>query len=112
MRSVVHHVAGPEQPYPTLRFSDRIYVDLPNHNPFKNAGRLYDGQHDGLADAASLIDTAAPFVDDQTGNRVLNLTDGSEAIITSNTTTEVFGALADGVDNDWDIGDEYEIIET
>lgn len=34
MRSAVHHVAGPEQDYPTYRFSGRIFNEKPKHNPF------------------------------------------------------------------------------
>jgi hypothetical protein len=35
MRSAAHHVAGPEQDYPTYRFSGRVFVEKPKHNPFK-----------------------------------------------------------------------------
>ena len=35
MRSATHHIAGPEQDYPVYRFSQRIFVEKPKHNPFK-----------------------------------------------------------------------------
>lgn len=35
MRSAVHHIAGPEQDYPTYRFSGRIFLERPKHNPFE-----------------------------------------------------------------------------
>lgn len=33
--SAVHHIAGQEQDYPTYRFSGRVFVERPKHNPFK-----------------------------------------------------------------------------
>lgn len=35
MRSAVFHIAGEEPPYPVYPFSQRIFVERPNHNPFK-----------------------------------------------------------------------------
>ncbi len=32
--SVVHHVAGSEQPYPVYQFSNRAFVERKGHNPF------------------------------------------------------------------------------
>jgi hypothetical protein len=34
LRSAVHHIAGPEQSYPTYRFSGRVFLEKPKHNPF------------------------------------------------------------------------------
>lgn len=34
MRSAVHHIAGQEQNYPVQKFSGRVFVERPNHNPF------------------------------------------------------------------------------
>lgn len=34
--SAVHHVAGVEKDYPTYRFSGRVFVERPKHNPFKD----------------------------------------------------------------------------
>ena len=34
MRSAVHHIAGQEQPYPVHQFSNRVFVERANHNPF------------------------------------------------------------------------------
>ena len=35
MRSAVQHIAGQESSYPTYRFSGKIFVERPQHNPFK-----------------------------------------------------------------------------
>lgn len=35
MRSASFHVAGEEPPYPVYPFSRRVFVEKPNHNPFK-----------------------------------------------------------------------------
>lgn len=43
---------------------------------------------------------------------VKNTTDGSEATITSATENTVVGTLSGGTDDDWDVGDEYEIYLT
>lgn len=34
MRSAVHNIAGQEPPYPVHQFSNRVFVERPNHNPF------------------------------------------------------------------------------
>lgn len=34
MRSAVHHIAGPEVDYPVYKFSQRYFVERPQHNPF------------------------------------------------------------------------------
>ena len=44
--------------------------------------------------------------------QVFNSTDGSSAIITDNDATTVTATLTGGTDNDWDIGDTYEINTT
>lgn len=36
-RSIVHAIAGPEQPYPVYQFSNRVFPERPNLNPFKNS---------------------------------------------------------------------------
>lgn len=41
MRSAVYHLAGSEQSYPTYKFSGRVFVERPRHNPF--AGITVDG---------------------------------------------------------------------
>ena len=35
MRSATYHIAGREPDYPTYRFSGRVFVERPKHNPFK-----------------------------------------------------------------------------
>jgi len=36
MKNLVFAVAGPEKDYPTYRFSGKVFVEKPKHNPFKN----------------------------------------------------------------------------
>lgn len=36
LRSAVHHIAGTEQSYPVYKFSNRVFVEKPNSNPFAN----------------------------------------------------------------------------
>ena len=68
------------------------------------------GAHDGANNAAILTDTSAPFIPSRyIGHIVRNLTDGSRGTITANTSTTITGGLGGGTDNDWDIGDVYEI---
>lgn len=35
IRSAVHHISGPEQPYPVYQFSNRVFVERKGHNPFE-----------------------------------------------------------------------------
>lgn len=64
----------------------------------------------GAGDAAVLTVATARFVADALiGGTVYNITDGSSGVITDNTETVVTATLADGTDDDWDIGDEYVI---
>jgi len=74
---------------------------------------VYDvGEHDGLDNAGALTDsTEAWETNELAGKTVKNLTDGSEVTVVSNTATVVSGTLAGGTDNDWDIGDEYQIVD-
>jgi len=46
------------------------------------------------------------------GALVKNTTDGSEGTITARTEDTVTATLAGGTDNDWDVGDSYEIYNT
>lgn len=74
------------------------------------------GTHDGAANSAFLQDTNVgatgkpwPIPDGFKGLTVFNTTDGSQATVTSNDDTQVFGQLGGGTDDDWDAGDAYEI---
>jgi len=68
------------------------------------------GDHDGGADAAVLTDSTQNFTTDQWVDYwIKNITDGSVALITANTATTVTGILYGGTDNDWDVGDDYQI---
>ena len=68
------------------------------------------GTDDGAGTLAYMTDTGEAFtVDEFVGWTIYNITDGSSAIITSNTATLVCGTLSGGTDNDWDTGDLYVI---
>lgn len=71
---------------------------------------LVAGTHDGAADAAVLTDSGETWTTDEwVGYTIKNITDGSQALITANTSTTITGVLYGGTDNDWDIGDTYHI---
>jgi len=36
IRNLVFAIAGPERDYPTYTFSNKVFVEKPTHNPFKN----------------------------------------------------------------------------
>lgn len=36
-RSIVHAIAGPERPFPVYQFSNRVFPEKPNLNPFVNS---------------------------------------------------------------------------
>lgn len=36
-RSVVHAIDGPERPFPVYQFSNRVFPEKPNHNPYRNS---------------------------------------------------------------------------
>lgn len=66
------------------------------------------GADDGAGTLAYMTDSGESFtVDEFVGWTIYNVTDGSSAVITSNTATLVYGTLIGGTDNDWDTGDKY-----
>ena len=72
------------------------------------------GTHKRGNNSASLIDPKADFKSCgvQVGVLIRNTTDGSEGLTTSVEEDEIEVTLAGGTDNDWDVGDEYEIYLT
>lgn len=76
----------------------------------------YSGTHDGENNASALSDSGASFAStDSTWNPgalVMNITDGSEGILTAMTAQTATCELSGGTDNDWDTGDEYQIWRT
>lgn len=70
------------------------------------------GTHTGSNDAAVLTDSTKSWtVDEWVGYRVNNTTDGSYAVITSNTSDTITGTLVGGTGNDWDASDAYLIVD-
>jgi hypothetical protein len=51
------------------------------------------------------------MTNEHVGSYVYNLTDGSRALITANTSNTVTGTLSGGSENDWDTTDVYRIIQ-
>lgn len=72
---------------------------------------LDSGTDDTSVAAAFLTDTTKTWTIDQyVGFTILNVTDGSSAVITGNTATTVIGVLAGGIANVWNSGDAYTIV--
>lgn len=68
------------------------------------------GTHTGGADAAVLTDSSQSWTTDEwVGYTIKNVTDGSQALITANTTTTITGILYGGTEDDWDASDAYNI---
>ncbi len=66
------------------------------------------GSDDASSGAAFMTDGTATFVIDEfIGYVIVNVTDGSKALITSNTGTTVLGTLYGGTGDNWDSGDDY-----
>ena len=66
------------------------------------------GTDDTSVSAAFLTDSGEAWtVDEWVGYIILNVTDGSRALITANTATTITGTLYGGTENDWDNGDAY-----
>lgn len=72
------------------------------------------GTHKRGNNSASLVDPKADFKSCgvMTGVLIKNTTDGSEGLITSVEEGEIGVTLAGGVNNYWDVDDEYEIYLT
>lgn len=68
------------------------------------------GTHDGGNNQATLTDSGASFTVNALVDAVLvNETDGSQGIITSNTATTITATMLGGIENDWDDGDVYKV---
>ena len=70
------------------------------------------GRHSQSDGKATLGDTNKAWTASEFVNRIIkNITDGSQCVITSNTTSKAVCVLSGGTDDDWDLGDYYEIYE-
>ena len=80
----------------------------------KDVDPLAIGTHKRGSNSSNLVDPGADFksCSVQVGSLIKNTTDGSEGAITAVTEDTVSVTLAGGTDNDWDVGDEYEIYIT
>lgn len=75
---------------------------------YKDTGWL-TGTHQG-ANGADLYDTSKDFeVSDCVGRLITNDTDGSQGLVTANTTNTLTVTLTGGTNNNWQNGDEYTI---
>ena len=70
------------------------------------------GTHDGGDNQVAVLtdSTATWTADAYVGMTVLNLTDGSSGTIADNDATTVTATLTGGTENDWDNGDDYDIV--
>ena len=84
-----------------------------NSTSFTYTGNSGSGEHSSCAASSTTlcVPTAAFLVDYFVGKILKNLTDGSEGIITSNSTTDILcsGGFTGGTNNYWEDEDEYEI---
>lgn len=68
------------------------------------------GKHTGADNASTLTDSNQSWANDELiGMVITNVTDGSSATITDNTSTTITATLGGGTQNDWDVGDIYRI---
>lgn len=66
------------------------------------------GAHTGSANASVLTDSSANWTaDEHIGKVIYNVTDGSSATITDNTTNTITATLSGGTEDDWDTSDVY-----
>ena len=76
-----------------------------------HAPAVSTGTHDGSSNVAILADSGESWtVNEHVGRTLINVTDGSSAIVTANDATTITGALTGGTDDDWDASDSYEIL--
>jgi hypothetical protein len=97
--------------YRTTDGGGGIYFEIAN-SPFAHTPALspVTGTHTGANNAAVLTDgTKSWTVNQWAGYTVFNRSDGSSAIIASNTANTVTATLAGGSENDWDTTDAYTI---
>ena len=82
-------------------------------DPSTGALLTVTGTHNGGADTDRLFDSTAAFVTDRVavGDTLKNVTDGSSCTITAVLATTITCTLSGGTDNDWDVGDAYEIAD-
>lgn len=68
---------------------------------------VINAEHDGANNVAVLTDSGELWaVDGFVGRKLINYTDGSWGIVTANTSNTVTVTLQDGIENDFDIGDD------
>ncbi len=91
--------------YETRDYQDTSYAAPP-------VVRAY-GEHDGLAGEGNLTDTTADFIADgvKINDKVLNLDDGSEAVITAVDDHSIEATLLKGGNNTWYVGNEYVVLQ-
>lgn len=81
-------------------------------NPIPTDSLLHyqTGQHDGANNASALSHVGAFTGKTYSNLRVRNITDRSEATISSHTNDVVTATLSGGTDDDWDTADAYDIV--
>jgi len=111
--TIIQGTGGTEVYYDGIVNFGNVGVVIQIH---QNGGVLADdywnyavgGADDTSTGAAFLTDSGETWTTDQwVGYVIKNTTDGSHALITSNTGTTILGTLVGGTNNDWDSGDNY-----
>ena len=94
----------------TARFSMKAMQIQPGDTfnlKFEKYGYGTTGSHDGSENATILTDTSKNWIPDSLiGLRLVNETDGSSGVVSSNTDTTITATLSGGA-FDWDVGDVY-----
>lgn len=73
-----------------------------------NYPHCHDGTHTGANNAITLTDASASWGSgDLSGWHIYNITDGSWAVVSSNTSTTITAKLIGGTGSDWDTNDVY-----
>ncbi len=79
----------------------------PNTDDFDD---FESGAHTGSNNASTLTDSSKTWTTNQyAGYKIYNITDGSSAVIVSNTSNTITATLSGGTQNDWDTADVYSI---
>lgn len=95
---------------------ESVYGAYPWLTPFgdpRASSRNLNGSHNGSDNAATLTDSTVDFTDwnIQSGDTVINVTDGSVGTVSAVTSTTLsLAGLNLGIDNDFDDGDDYAVL--
>jgi len=104
-----NYLYNPPDPVPWIY--NGFHNDPPSDTFVVDLKRLQQdsGVHSGITSPTLNVPGAGWTVNEWVGELVLNLTDGSSGIVTSNTTDTITASLAGGTSNNWEVTDLYYI---